>query len=175
MKNLLFICFIMFGLSSCNNVSTKDKVAAKDLKTNSKGLIVKINPQTHDSVVFTGVSVDSSFKNDEIKGVLVAKYSDGKLDGSSNIYYLSGKLYLEEEWKNGEEDGKWTWYNEKGEVSSERVFKDGSYEATCPCCNKKFWSKYGWTPTPRAYARKMWTEWQNGGRYCSQKCAIDCR
>lgn len=50
--------------------------------------------------------------------------------GAYREWYLSGKLALEGEYKDGKRHGKWYEYDEEGKILSERWFEDGKETAT---------------------------------------------
>ena len=52
-------------------------------------------------------------------------YKDGKQDGKWTYWYENGQKESERTYKDGKQDGKWTFWNYKGEKRGEGTFKDG--------------------------------------------------
>jgi hypothetical protein len=84
-----------------------------------------------------------SFKNDlpngewisyNFKGGLINKinYSEGKLNGLFELYFLNGKTQFSGSFINGKKNGVWRYYNEKG-----IIIIDGEYEMDKPI---KIWT-----------------------------------
>ena len=41
------------------------------------------------------------------------------------IYYENGQIWIEGNYKDGKEDGKWTFYNKDGSIYKVEEYKDG--------------------------------------------------
>ena len=50
---------------------------------------------------------------------------DGEFDGKYTWYLKSGQIYEEGNYKDGEVDGKWTSYNKDGSIDRVEQWKDG--------------------------------------------------
>jgi antitoxin component YwqK of YwqJK toxin-antitoxin module len=60
-------------------------------------------------------------------GLYYAPGSDKPYSGESVLYYESGQKMSEGTWKDGKEDGLWTWWHENGQKRSEVTYnKHGS-------------------------------------------------
>ena len=59
-------------------------------------------------------------------------YKDDKKDGQKNIWNRYGQIMLAANFKDGKEDGKWTWYK-NGQIEAEAIYKDGvCISGDCP-------------------------------------------
>jgi len=53
-------------------------------------------------------------------------YKDGEIDGKLTSYYENGQIKSETNFKDGKiEDGKWTYYKEDGSINYVEEYKDG--------------------------------------------------
>lgn len=52
-------------------------------------------------------------------------YQNGKLEGTTKIYYDNGKIMEEGAYKNGTRDGLSKWYDQEGNVTIEYEYKNG--------------------------------------------------
>jgi antitoxin component YwqK of YwqJK toxin-antitoxin module len=195
LNGILFIVAILFGCSS-----TLEKTPLKKLSTNQKGYLYKIG-DNKDTILFTGIAVDSNNIEDGKKYIIEEECLNGELNGLMTKYYLNGKIYFTLKFKNGkrngnevsyyengqksgegsysndEMDGKWIWYKENGNIDFEKEYKNGSYEKKCDCCSKMFWSNEGWASKPRGLGKSwyaIYPKQENDAQYCSKKCALDC-
>jgi hypothetical protein len=196
--NLVAVCMTGIILISCS--SEPKKVSARELLKNHQGLTYKLG-EKKDTIFFTGISIDSSNIEEGKKYMLEEHYSDGILNGGQTKYYVNGKIFFTRNWKNGkldgetkglyasgitkyegsfkngEKDGKWNWYDENGKVTSTENWINGGRMVKCTCCNKEFNSKEGWSAKP-SFLTSAWDDYypkQDGGEYCSKKCALDCK
>jgi antitoxin component YwqK of YwqJK toxin-antitoxin module len=55
-------------------------------------------------------------------------YKDGELDGKQTWWYKNGQKSSEVHFGNGDRHGKATWWYEDGNIERERHFKDGKME-----------------------------------------------
>ena len=52
-------------------------------------------------------------------------YKDGELDGKWTYYRENGQIEIEENYKDGKKDGKWTYYNKDGSIDKVEEYKNG--------------------------------------------------
>jgi len=69
------------------------------------------------------VKIETYHENGQIW--LEGNYKDGKEDGKWTLYYENGQIWIEGNYKDGEKNGKWTSYNENGQMMLEGNTKDG--------------------------------------------------
>ena len=62
------------------------------------------------------------FIYNRIKGIVINK----KMEGEWKYYYLSGKLRIERNYKNGEREGEWKEYYYNGQLESIKNYKNGT-------------------------------------------------
>lgn len=72
-------------------------------------------------------NINRRIKNENNKIYLIetGNYSDGKLHGKKEIYYLSKKISREENYKKGKEDGIFKEFDEKGNLIRRDEYKNG--------------------------------------------------
>lgn len=85
--------------------------------------------KTTDVGSFTNNLPDGEWISYNYKGGLINKinYSEGKLNGLFELYFLNGKVQFSGSFINGKKNGTWKYYNEKG-----IVIIDGEYEMDKP-------------------------------------------
>ena len=70
--------------------------------------------------------VSDRYENGNIKIISYYQKTGGKLElVKKETYYESGQISREGNFKDGEEDGKWTWYYEDGSIARVEGYKDG--------------------------------------------------
>jgi hypothetical protein len=131
MKINLAIIFTILSINYgiCQKVENLDYCNCLDkIENNEPNLEGNFERICNNQVVETG-----GFKNGEKngqwityskKGALIRKvnYTDGKLNGSVELYYLSSQPKLIANFINGKKDGKWTYFTKKGNVFIEGEF-----------------------------------------------------
>jgi hypothetical protein len=72
---------------------------------------------------------DGEWVSYNFKGGLISKinYSEGKLNGLFELYFINGKVQFSGNFINGKKNGIWKYYNEKG-----AIIVDGEYESDKP-------------------------------------------
>jgi hypothetical protein len=196
--NLVAVCITGIILISCS--SEPKKVSARELFENHQGLKFKLG-EKKDTIFFTGISIDSNHIINKVRYIAELPYKNGLIDGKLIMYYFpsgeikevmgykknlpngnfvgyfkSGIISKKGQFLNGEKDGNWNWYDEKGKVTGTENWINGGRMIKCTCCNKEFNSKEGWSAKP-SFLNKAWDDYypkQDGGEYCCKKCAIDC-
>ena len=79
-------------------------------------------------------------------GLYYAPGSDKPYSGESVLYYESGQKMSEGTWKDGKEDGLWTWWHENGQKRSEVTYKDGERDG-----KYNYWHYNGQKENERTY------------------------
>ena len=84
---------------------------------------------------FTG----SDLCKDEYGQILSeGKVNNGKITSQTKYeYHENGQIESEENYKDGKEDGKWTWWYKNGKIKGESNYKDGKLDG-----KDTEWSKY---------------------------------
>jgi hypothetical protein len=84
-----------------------------------------------------GISQEVNFINGKKEGVethyliypnlkiLVLSYKNGKRDGPSLCWWVTGKLQSDGDYKNGERDGICKWYYKNGQLGTETNYNEG--------------------------------------------------
>lgn len=136
MKNSIFI--LLFLVVSCGDNDKKNKVSSEietTIPEQPKNEIIKpqnseIKPGEYFEYHANGEIKIRGFYNDNLtrEGLWLsyyengikwseAYYSDGKRDGHNVTFYPSGKIRFVGEYKDDEKTGKWTFYDEEGNVT----------------------------------------------------------
>ena len=113
-----------------------------------------------------GICVDNGlityrYENGQIK--LEESYKNGKPDGKWTDRYENGQIKSEESYKDGEKEGKYsTWY-QNGQIKSEGSYKDGEKEG-----KYSTWYQNGQIKSEGSYTDDKpdgkWTSWFENGR-----------
>jgi len=95
-------------------------------------------------------------------------YKDGKEDGLWTWWYENGQKWCEGTYKDGKQDGLWTNWHDQTEKSQEGTFKDGKREGIWT-----FWYKHGQKKKEGPYRDGkedgLWTGWHENGQKSSEK------
>jgi len=70
------------------------------------------------------VKISRYYENGQIEKE--ENFKDGNKDGKWTWYYENGQIEQEENWKDDKEDGKWIRYYKDGQIVKEGNFKDGN-------------------------------------------------
>ena len=114
-KNLVFVLFVIFLVSSCTQTIDYDK-EKEYFKEENEIFYYKGN-------LFSGVLI-SNYDDEQISSS--KSYDDGKLNGPLEVYYENGQLKYKSNFKDGKEDGVFEWYYENGQLKEREFFSDGS-------------------------------------------------
>ena len=71
-------------------------------------------------------SVDQKYENGNIRAISYHQKIWQKIElVKTETYYENGQIQEEGNYKDGKEDGKYTWYYENGQIMEEGNYKDG--------------------------------------------------
>ena len=96
---------------------------AKVVETYANGNILSITSHKETRNRIEKVKYVEYYENGQKE--LVETYKDGKEDGKWTWWYENGQKNIERTYKDGKEDGKWTYWYDNGQKSVERTYKDG--------------------------------------------------
>ena len=75
----------------------------------------------NDNKLYTGI-----FEKKDNDALTKMNILDGKLEGITNVFYLSGQKKEQQSYKNGQFDGLWINWNESGQKLAEANYKEGN-------------------------------------------------
>ncbi len=75
----------------------------------------------NENTLYTGL-----FEKKDNEAITKMNISAGKLEGITNVYYLSGQKKEQQSYKNGLFDGLWITWNENGQKLAEANYKEGN-------------------------------------------------
>ena len=118
-KTLLTILFVCIVSSLLSGCGSVEETICKETEGQERNGLVYLPNQEEP---FTGKNL-CKYKNGQKK--IEGNYKDGKQDGKWTFWYENGQMKSEGNYKDDKKEGKWTWWDEKGQIKIELNYKDG--------------------------------------------------
>ena len=93
---------------------------------------------------------------------------DGKIDGTANYFYASGKLMETGSYVNGQKDQKWERFSENGSVTAIAFYHLGKKSGTWLVFDDKGQKRYEMSYN-EGQKSGVWTSWDENGKQLEQK------
>ena len=143
-KALLTISFVCIVSSLLSGCGSVEETACIETEGQERNGLVYLPNQEEP---FTGKNL-CKYENGQNKAE--GKYKDGYQEGKWTYWYENGQKSLERNYKDGKKDGKWTEWNSDGTKHLEGNYKDGEKDGK--------WTSWSYGPVGGVLVRRIYDE-----------------